>query len=531
MKNEDHDVAAQTRLRNLISASNAVVSDLDLSTVLKRIVEAATDLVDARYGAMGVIGPDGALEQFIHVGMDDDLVAKIGHLPEGKGLLGALIADPTPVRLPKLADDPRSIGFPPHHPPMESFLGVPLRVRDEVYGNLYFTDHKGGSFSADDEEIARSLASTAGIAISNARLFDEVSYRQRWSMALAETTRLMLMDDDQDPLQVLAERVAGLADADLTSVVIHQAGHELVAIASAVGVGAETLFDAHIAYAGSAIERTLEQDTPVIEAIDGDGAPSHTMQIPFSAGHSTRGLLTVCRSEKRPAFRERDLNMAASFADQARLAVERAAARENGRKVVLLEERSRIARDLHDHVIQGLYAAGLSLQAVASTVGPGEVAERIMAQIRQIDESIAQIRESIFALKSDAPRLASGLRARILEIVARLAENQVEQPRVRFLGPVDLLADPSLHDDVAAVVTETLTNAIRHAQATAITLTVSAAGGEFTVDVVDDGVGMGTTTRRSGLANLTDRAEQRGGSFEIEDVLPRGSRLLWHVPV
>jgi GAF domain-containing protein len=190
----------QGRLRNLLAATRAIAEDLELEDVLRRIAQAAVDLVGARYGALGVIGPDGRLEQFIHVGIDAGLAATIGHLPQGLGVLGALIDDPEPVRREHLAEDPRSVGFPAAHPPMDSFLGVPIRVRDEVYGNLYLTDRKDGPFSAEDEELLMSLAAAAGVAIDNARLFGDAQRRQRWALAQAEVASALLDEDGADPL-------------------------------------------------------------------------------------------------------------------------------------------------------------------------------------------------------------------------------------------------------------------------------------------------------------------------------------------
>ncbi len=210
---------SQGRLRNLLAATRAIAEDLDLEDVLRRIAQAAVDLVGARYGALGVIGPDGRLEQFIHVGIDADLAERIGHLPRGLGVLGALIDDPHPVRREHLADDPRSAGFPAHHPPMDSFLGVPIRVRDEVYGNLYLTEHPTGAFSHEDEELLMSLAAAAGVAIDNARLFGESERRQGWALAQAEIAAALLDEDGDDPLGLIASSVIRLTDASVVAVV------------------------------------------------------------------------------------------------------------------------------------------------------------------------------------------------------------------------------------------------------------------------------------------------------------------------
>lgn len=536
-----HEVmATQARLRDLISASNAIVSDIDLSTVLTRIVEVAKRLLGAEYAAMGVTAGDGHLEQFIHVGMTDEVVGRIGHLPEGKGLLGALIDDPKPVRLRILAEDLRSSGFPAEHPPMDSFLGVPIRVRDEVFGNLYLTNQKDGEFSADDEAIAQALAATAGIAIANARLFEDSRYRERWSTALAETNRHMLANEEESALQILIERMLELADADVACVVLAVPDRNQLVVDRAVGLGAGELEEMTFPLDGSIVEDVLAKGEARIVSSSDDYAPDgfldrtsmgEAVLVPFEVDSHQSGILVVSRNPDRPRFRERDLEMASSFADQVTLAVQRADSRINQQRVDLLEDRSRIARDLHDHVIQRLFGAGLSLQAVASGLGPGEPARRIMEQIGSIDDTIAQIRESIFALKTDSRNPTGGLRSRLLEIIDRVADQLPSSPKVRFLGPVDLMSDREITDDAAAVVTEALANILRHANSQNVTVTVTAEGGQLSIDVIDDGDGLGGRALHSGLANLLDRAERRHGTFTIQDAKPRGSHLTWSVPV
>lgn len=535
-----HEVMeTQERLGNLIRATNSVVSDLDLSTVLTRIAESAKQLVGARYAAMGVIGEDGHLEQFIHVGMDDSIVEQIDHLPEGKGLLGALIQDPQPVRLRMISSDQRSSGFPANHPPMKSFLGVPIRVRDEVYGNLYLTDHVNGEFSADDEELAQALAASAGIAIANARLFEESRYRERWSTALAETNRYMLADEEEGGLQFLIERVLELADADIVCVlhVVHD-GDDLV-VDRAVGQSADVLLERTFPLEGTVCQEVLSAGHARMVNSERE-YPSHgflqlagvkeAMLVPFDVSALERGVLAVARSSGRSGFQSRDLDMTASFADQVTLAVQRTRSRENNQWMEILEDRSRIARDLHDHVIQRLFAAGLSLQAIASGLGPGEPAQRITAQIVDIDETIAQIRQSIFALKTDGRNPASGLRARIREVVDRVADQLPISPKLRFLGPVDLMSDREVTDDAAAVVTEALANVVRHAQANSVAVTISAANSELSIDVVDDGKGPGQHPQLSGIANLRHRAQQRGGDMTVQNGKPGGTHLTWSIP-
>lgn len=536
-----HEVMdTQARLRDLISASNTIVSDLDLSTVLTRIVEVARRLLGAEYAAMGITAADGHLEQFIHVGMPDEVVAKIDHLPEGKGLLGVLIENPEPVRLSTISDDQRSSGFPAGHPPMESFLGVPIRVRDEVYGNLYLTNQENGEFSADDEAIAEALAASAGIAIANARLFEESLYRERWSTALAETNRHMLANEEENALQILIERMLELASADMVCVLLAVPERNTIAVDRAIGEHSDELLDLTIPLEGSVVQSVIAEGKARIlgrsESDPVDGFLSRTSMgqailVPFDVSTDQQGILVVARSPDRPDFRDRDLEMASSFADQVTLAVQRANSRANQQRVELLEDRSRIARDLHDHVIQRLFAAGLTLQAVASGLGPGEPSRRIIEQIGSIDETIAQIRESIFALKTDSRNPTGGLRSRLREIVDRVSDQLPASASMRFLGPVDLMSDREVTDDAAAVVTEGLANIVRHAKAKTVTVTVEAADGQLSIDVIDDGKGFGGKAPRSGLANLLERATKRGGTFVVQDAKPQGTHLAWSIPV
>ncbi len=535
----DEMVRSQARLRDLIRVNNDLTSNLDLPTVLRKIVEIGTELIEARYGAIGVIADDQTLNQFITVGIDDETIARIGPLPEGKGLLGVLIIDPEPVRLSTLADDPRSSGFPPHHPPMKSFLGVPIRVRNAVYGNLYLTDSRNGEFSADDDELAEALAATAGIAIANARLFEESIYRERWASALAETARRLMTDEDDEHLGFLLAQVDELADADLVCIgFVTPAGDEIM-IDRAVGTSATDLIGASFPLAGSILDAPpasckplLISDTHALElGFPGHDLLGHAMLIPFTVGSTRAGLLTIARLRDRPDFTSRDLDMGMSFASHISVAIDRAEARMIRRRVALLEDRTRIARDLHDHVIQRLFATGLNLQAIAAEL-PDASAHGVTEQIREIDGAIAQIRQSIFGLRRDADTTAVSLRARVLEIVNRLESDHTETPRTRitFLGPVDLMADSALTDDVAAVVTEALANVVRHAKATKVDITVSAAAGHVTVQVDDNGIGPGKDSRLSGLKNLRSRAEAYSGTFDLHRGPGGGSQLVWTVP-
>ena len=532
-------MTSQARMHDLIRVNNDLTSQLDLPTVLRRIVEIGVDLIQARYGAMGVVGDQRRLEQFIHVGMDDEIVSRIDHLPEGKGLLGALIDDPQPVRLASIASDPRSSGFPAHHPPMDSFIGVPIRVRNKVFGNLYLTDSKNGHFSADDEELAQALAATAGIAIENARLFEDSEYRARWSTALVDVSRRLMSADEGDELEGLIERLRDLARADLVSVALTAGTDDELVVEHATGIGADVLVGMTFPLEATAAVEPMRTGEPAIvddlslhpaHGFDEQTQLGNAMIIPFSSSETASGVLCVARVADKPPFAPRDLDMGVSFAGHISLALDRTEVRLTRQRMELLEDRSRIARDLHDHVIQRLFATGLNLQATAA--GADSVtAGKIMDQIREIDGAIAQIRQSIFAIRRDAESTSASLRARILEIVDRTGDQLPNKPRVTFLGPVDLMADAGLTDDVSAAITESLANVARHARATHVQITVSAIAGRVTIEVVDDGVGPGKTPRLSGLANLRDRAEARGGTFEIAQAAGGGTRVTWSIPV
>lgn len=535
-----HMKRSHQRLRELIRVNNDLTSNLDLESLLRKIVEIGTELIHAEYGAMGVIADDQSLEQFITVGMDAEAIDRVGHLPEGKGLLGALIVDPSPVRLTTITDDARSSGFPQHHPPMTSFLGVPIRVREAVYGNLYLTDSRNGEFSADDEELAVALAATAGIAIANARLFEESVYREKWASALAETARRLMQAEDEDDLGYLIDRVRDLGDADLVLIArVSTSGEELV-IDRALGTGSDESSVTSFPIEGSASGEAVRTGQPVLfPDVRSSGYIDHhphallgpVMTIPFAVGADIGGVLTLARHGDRREFADRDLDMALSFASHISASIERAETGMIRRRVALLEERTRIARDLHDHVIQRLYATGLNLQAVATLLPPAD-AHAVTEQIRQIDAAIAQIRQSIFALNRDAATTVVSLRSRVLEIIDRTESQSGElKLQVTFLGPVDLMANAGLTDDIAAVVTEALANVARHAAATRVDIIISAVAGQVTIEVTDDGSGPGSSPRLSGLANLRARAEVHDGHFDVGPGPSGGTQLVWSVPV
>ena len=528
----------EPRLRRLLEVVPHVIGELDLGQVLDRIIRAAVELVDARWGALGVIGADGGLERFVHIGMAPPEVAAIGNLPEGHGLLGAVIDSGEAIRLAHLADDPRSVGFPAHHPDMDAFLGVPIRIRDRVFGNLYLTNHDGGpQFSEEDQRLVGSLAAVAAIAIENARLYDESVRRERWSTALAEVTAALLSEDTVDILAVLAERVASVIDSELVCVIVADGtddGKPMLRVDTARGAGADELVGRRYPAAGTLSGRAMA--TGAIASLDTsdppdsvvrDG-PSAAMALPVRAGDQMLGALTVYRAADASRFTDAERAMATEFALQAGVAIELTRGRSDRQRLLLVEDRSRIARDLHDHVIQRLFGTGLALQAVSARNPAAE--DAITAQVDAIDAAIGEIRTAIFAL---APRAGSeALRHRLLDVATQATPGLANPPLVTFAGPVDLLVTGPLADDVLAVVRESLANAARHANATRVEVAITVDDDHVVVTVDDDGVGIPETVHRaSGTRNLDDRARRHGGRFELTARGGGGTTARWTAPV
>ncbi|MFJ2541771.1 GAF domain-containing protein [Microbacterium sp. NPDC087589] len=524
----------QGRLRSLLRANQAVVEDIELEHVLRHIAEAAVALVEAQYGALGVIDRDGGLEQFIHVGMKEEVAQQIGHLPEGLGILGAVIESEHPIRLDDLGEDSRSVGFPAHHPPMRSFLGVPIRVRGEIYGNLYLTNPAAGSFSEEDEELVLALASTAAIAIDNARRFEESRRLQRLSGALAEINAALLSPDAGDVFGVLAERVAILVDADVVCIVVSDPLTEDYRIETARGSGAESLEGAEVPADTSLISAAMtgggvvvaDGVTGILSEQQQDNGGS-TVAVPLIVTGAPVGALCVTRDESGRRFSPEDLSTLAEFAAQAGLVLALAQARGDRQRLDLIEERARIARDLHDNVIQRLFGTGLGLQALAARL-PAHAAA-ISAQVAEIDAAIADFRTAIFTLQTSDPE---SVRHRLIDVANDLAPLLQSPPRIAFAGPVDLLVTGSLADDIIAVVREALSNVARHAHAHSVEISVSATASLVTVLVEDDGVGVPEKLpRSSGTANLRMRAHAHGGACEIERRSAGGTRIRWRVPL
>jgi signal transduction histidine kinase len=522
---------AQGRLRALLRANAMIAADLSLPVVLRHIVEAARDLVDARYAALGVVARDATLEQFVHTGMDAALVQRIGALPRGRGLLGHLINYPAPVRVADLSQHPASVGFPAGHPPMGSFLGVPIRVRDEVFGNLYLTDSWHGEFSLEDEQLVVALAASAGIAIQNARLYEDSERRRRWQAISTETTQLMFTSSQQ-PLEIVLQQGMKAADGDLALLGITDDG-EVVRIAAVVGALAEQM-DVPLRMADSVAAPVLLEGKPVL--IEDYAAASKARAVlanaigsvmiaPLTTAAGQQAALAVGRLAGRPRFSQADLDQLVDFAHHGGIALELDRARADREHLQQLEDHERIAADLHDHVIQELFATGMGLEGMVHGLDRPDQQNRVLGYVERIDATIRRVRTSIFQL-SHPDRDESSLQQRLLEILEQERPALGFSIHLEFSGPLRLI-DIALREDAYAVVREALSNIAKHAHATSAALLVRVADDLLTIQVTDNGRGIGNPTRSSGLANLRRRAATHHGSLDISQPAGGGSQLSW----
>ena len=528
----------------LAAAVTAAASGGHLEATLHDIVHAAVRHVDATYGALGVLTNDGRrLDRFVIAGMDEHDLERIGRLPDGLGLLGVLVDDPRVLNLADLNTHPAAVGLPPGHPPMRSFLGVPVRVGDDSFGNLYLTEKRNGDIFTDaDVEIAQALAAVAGLAIGNARLVERTEVRDRWRQAGTDMTLDLLSGGSPDEvLRSVATRVTVLASADLCAVLAPSlVDDESLTIVAAEGEAAADMEGVRIPLQGTYIGSTHQaggfrmiddistmpvvgrRAATVVELTAGYGP---AMVAPVGSPPD-RDLVVVMRTSGREPFSHDELQMFSTFVSRASAVLELSRAQQRERQLRLQADRDRIARDLHDHVVQRIFATALSLDRLSRSLAPDEpeAAARLSASVDELDSTISEIRTAIFELQQDDGPEPSTVRRQLSDVVRQATEGHVLQRDVRFRGPVDQLPR-DLTPDLVAVVRELVTNVVRHADAHRVTVTVTA-GEEIRVTVTDDGCGLPPVTVRSGLANLADRAERRGGRFSIRTGAS-GTEVCW----
>ncbi|MEU2337906.1 GAF domain-containing sensor histidine kinase [Streptomyces sp. NPDC013172] len=534
------------RVHGLLEALLSVGRELDLEQALRSIVRAAATLVDAEYAALGVIGPDGgSLSAFHTVGVTGEQVAAIEPLPEGHGILGELIRDPRPLRLEKLSQHPASYGFPDRHPPMNSFLGVPIRVRDQVFGNLYLTEKRGGlQFDEEDASVLATLAVAAGVAIDNARLYEDSRLRERWLRANVEITHSLMSGSGRaEALHLIAGRAKEISGSALAAVALPWEDNASLGVEIAVGLDADahrglvlplrgTLMGLAFSTAAPVASDDVTHDArvcPEPPRFDGLGP---AVAVPIGTGEGgVRGVVLLAREAGRPVYAHKETEMLQGFAAQAAIAMELAARRQDAQHIAVLQDRDRIARDLHDLAIQRLFATGMTLQSAGRFIDHPEASERVLRAVDDLDETIKIIRSSIFGLRAHGDVSGAGLRARAVQTVGRAAPVLGFAPGVRMEGLLDTDVPREIGDHVVAVLSEALTNIARHARAHRATVTLATDGREIRLTVCDDGVGIPSGGRRSGLRNMAERAEQLGGTLEIVCADGGGTTLEWHVPL
>ncbi|MFI9722670.1 GAF domain-containing protein [Streptomyces sp. NPDC052396] len=533
------------RVHSLLEAVLSVGRGLDLEHVLRQIIESAVALVDARYGALGVIGPDGrTIAQFLTVGLTDEQIKAIGPFPSGHGILGELIRNPEPLRLTKISAHPASYGFPANHPPMHSFLGVPIRVRDQVFGNLYLTEkHGGADFTDEDEAMLSTLAVAAGVAIDNARLYEESTRRERWLRASAEvTTSLMSGSPRTDVTTLIAELAKEITGAELATFSVPLPDGTSLTVEVTIGTRGDELRGLAIPAEGTLVGLAFHQGDPVrSHDVTDDPRVSPTpnrlaglgpaVAVPVKTGEDVCGVLLLARGHGQLDFSDEEIEPLLAFAGQAALAMELAERRAGAEQLALLEDHDRIARDLHDLAIQRLFATGMTLQSADRFIDHPEASERVRRAVNDLDETTKIIRSTIFGLRARETAPQHGLRTRVLQTVNEAGGTLGFAPSLRMEGLLDIEVPRPVADDVVAVLGEALTNVTRHAHAGTVDVSVVNDGRELAVTVTDNGVGIPEGARRSGLRNLAERAKNHGGELRLTAPSDGGTTLIWRVPL
>jgi signal transduction histidine kinase len=544
------------RDRGLFTAVVSVAAGLELGATLRRIVQAAVDLVDASYGALGVINAEGRLGEFVHVGVDGVTAREIGNLPTGDGILGLLVRHPVPIRLDDMTTHPSSIGFPPGHPKMSSFLGVPVRVRGEVFGNLYLTEKRTGTgFTSEDERTVMALAAAAAVAIENARLYERTRQREQWQRSVADIANAVLAGSEPDEiLALIANRARTLTGADVALVALpdeeaclaieivdgrdeHEdpGAHAVLEIISAwPGQRIPEGSSAHQAYFDG-ISRVQNTSAGVLALPDDHPTFGPGLVIPLVTSETVLGVLVLIWGDEHSHFPKDVLELAGSFGSQAAVTLVLAQARREHERLAVYEDRDRIARDLHDLVIQRLFATGMMLQGTTRIPEvPDAAADRVSRAVDELDETIKEIRQTIFALHEPVEGPSSSARGRVLRETSQSAVLLGFEPAVRFAGPVDSMLTSEVTDQLVAALREALTNAAKHADAKRVEVVVQIDRGEVVLVVTDDGIGVSADGpgRRSGVANIAVRAQDLGGRCTVERVGEHGgTRLTWCVPL
>jgi signal transduction histidine kinase len=528
----------------LLEAGLALASELSLPMVLQRIVDLAAEVTDARYGALGLIGAGGDLVDFITTGISVKQRRAIGALPHGRGLLGMLIREPRIVRVAEIRSHPESVGFPPNHPPMTSFLGAPVQAIGRVYGNIYLADKRSApEFSEDDERSLHILATQAGVAIANASLYQESVRRERWLEALREISGHILEGADANTvLNSIAEHARDLAGADAASILTTTASPGNLVVAAAVG-----------AYA----PKVRKQSVPAAESIAGgviqtgkvlhtDDASTHARAyqpiirlghvgpaifVPLRVRGRSTGTLMVANLKGGRLFDDATIRLVETFADQASVAIEYSRAQADVQRVGLMEERERIARELHDGIIQSLFAVGMGLQGTALLAGSPTTAARIDDAVDELDRVIRDLRNYIFGLR---PGILAD--RQLDQALQELGDDLQKRSGARVEVKVDAELAASLSSrshQIVQLTREALSNVARHAQAGRSSVRLAREGKVAVLVIEDDGVGFNADSESggNGLRNMRQRTEAMGGAMMVKSEVGKGTSLQMTFPV
>ena len=533
----------QDRKDVLLEAGLILASELSLPVVLQRIVDLAAQVTDARYGAVGVIGEDGELVEFVTTGITARQRKAIGALPRGRGILGLLIAEPRPIRIARIADHPTSVGFPANHPQMKSFLGAPVQAMGRVFGNIYLTEKRAAAeFTKEDEESLIILAAQAGVAIANATLYAESRQRERWLDALHDiTTEILAGSDAESMLAGIAEHSRQLAGADAATIMTLSSSPGQLIVAAAVGANAAKVQGESMPAAKSLSGMVIETGEPLVT--EDAGAHSGAYQplvrlgqvgpaifVPLRARGRATGTLMVANVKGGRRFDRGTIRLVETFADQASIALEYARAQAEVRRIGLLEERERIAKELHDGVIQALFAVGMGLQGTALMSGSAGQAARIEGAVAELDSVIRDLRNYIFGLRPGIladRQLDQALQAMGEEFHARSGA----QIAVEVDSELAAALSGRSHE-IVQLTREALSNVVRHANAKQAKVQLARNGGNALLSVEDDGIGFDTERdwTGSGLRNMRDRASGLEGTLRITSKSGRGTRLVVTFP-
>jgi signal transduction histidine kinase len=539
-------MTSKDRKDQLLESALVLASDLSLDIVLQRIIELAVKLTDARYGALGVVGPDGRLLDFITTGITPEERQAIGPLPVGEGILGVLIRDAKPLRLRVIAQDPRHVGFPPNHPPMRSFLGAPVKGRGKVFGNIYLTEKQGApEFDAEDEAAVLVLATHAGVAIENARLYEETRRRGQWLEAVREISSAILGGTEGDAvLQIVVHRARELVDA-ATATIVAPGGSgrsEPLTIRVADGAHAAELVGLPIPIEGSVSGDVIRSGRPAVLADASRNSRTYQPMIalgnmgpmvlvPLVLRGRPFGTLTVANPVGGAAFDEEAVRLVETFADQASVALEYGRAQAELNRLSLFDERERIGRELHDGVIQSLFSVGMGLQATAVRSGDPEVETRLEAAVSEIDRAIRDLRNYIFGLRPGI--LADRQLEQALEDLAR---EFGEKSGVTTVTDIDGAVAAELAPraaDLVQLTREALSNVGKHAQATTCRVSLHRDGEEAVLEIDDDGRGFDPAAPQTGLGlrNLKDRGIAIGGRVTVETKAGEGTTIRFVIAI